>query len=291
MFSFRFRLLTFVGLVLFLYLLTSPVSTHAQTIDPQALSTSSTSVTGLLLEGNPDLVDPKQDDQNGGIFAARPVESFSLISIVAYWIQTAVAMGIPSNTVVLVLLLPILATIITFTRVIVGIPSLEMLVPIALAYTFVALGVTLGLVILGATVAASLVSRVALKHARIMYLPKRSVTMLFLSLFVFAALTFALIFNIPGVRELSIFPVIILALLGDSIVNVQMRSSARETLIITTSTILLGLFGFFLATTPAVRDAVLVYPELVFLTIPLNILMGRYFGLRLSEYFRFYYHA
>jgi hypothetical protein len=31
----------------------------------------------------------------------------------------------------------------------------------------------------------------------------------------------------------------------------------------------------------------LLYPEVILILIPVNILMGRYFGLRLTEYHRF----
>lgn len=50
---------------------------------------------------------------------------------------------------------------------------------------------------------------------------------------------------------------------------------------------MMGIFGFLLATSKIVREFLVLYPEVVLLLIPINILMGRYFGLRLSEIFRF----
>jgi hypothetical protein len=286
------RLLFSCALSVFLYIGLLPIPALAEEAVAVSLlhSTSSTTTISSLLEGNTDLIDARNNDSDEvtkNLFITRPSEEFSLFSIGAYWVQRAVAEGVPVNTVVLILLLPILATLVAFTRLIVGLPSLGMLVPIALAYTFVALGVSLGLIILGAVVLASFVSRGLLKDLEVMQLPKHALSMLILSLFVFAALTASIMLDIEGVREISIFPVLILTLLGDSIVAIQLRSSLKDTIVVTSVTIALGLLGFITATLPSIRDTIILYPELILLTIPINILIGRYFGLRVTEYFRF----
>lgn len=120
-----------------------------------------------------------------------------------------------------------------------------------------------------------------------MYFPKRAISHLFLAFFVFAALTIGAIVNADSIRTLSIFPVLIITLLGDSIVSVQLHKSVRETLLITTVTLFLGLFGFLLATSTGVRNVILLYPEVVLLTLPINLALGRYFGLRFTELLRF----
>jgi hypothetical protein len=120
-----------------------------------------------------------------------------------------------------------------------------------------------------------------------MYFPKRSLYHLFLAVFVFAALTISIILELESIRDLSIFPVLILTLLGDSIVSVQLRKTVRETILITSVTIGLGLIGYALATSVSVRDAIILWPEIILLTVPVNFMLGRYFGLRLSEVFRF----
>lgn len=261
---------------------------HQAAVEDVAVASST--VREAILSGNRELVEPSdssEDTQVQALLAERPVSEFSVPSAFAFWVQRAIEFGIPANTITLILLLPILATIVAFTRVILGLPSLEMLVPIALAYTFVALGISLGLIILGAIVAASFASRAFLRRVQIMQFPKRSISLLFLALFVFAALTASIMLELEGVRNLSIFPVLILTLLGDSIVSVQLRSSVRETIVITLVTIALGMLGFLFATLEGMRNTIILYPELVLLIVPVNIVMGRYFGLRFSEYLRF----
>jgi hypothetical protein len=280
--------------------------TYAQdaTVDEDGTTTATTAtqtdmvragiIDSTLLEAfvgqKQDLTRPEQDLEKQEIqelLAKRPVESPTIFGFLAYWVQKAIALGIPANTIVLIFLIPVIATMITFVRVVIGLPSLEMLVPIVLAFAFVAVGITVGLLILGAVVLASFVSRTLLRKVPIMYFPKRSLSHLLLAFFVFAALTVAIIFELESIPSLSIFPILILTLLGDSIVSVQLHKSLHETLVITSVTIGLGLFGYLLATSTVVRDMIILWPELILLTIPANFLLGRYFGLRLSEVFRF----
>lgn len=221
------------------------------------------------------------------LFEARKVDQLSVFSFIAYWVQEAVSLGVPANTIFLILLAPILALIVSFVRIIIGLSTFDMWVPIALAFVFVAIGVTVGMLVLGVILLASYASKVSLKGVRIMFYPKRSLSILFLSIFVLIALMLALTFGFDRIASVSIFPILVLMLLGDTIVSAQLTKSGSETLSITFTTILLGLVGYSLAVSGSVRDILLLYPEIVLLTIPLNLLIGRYFGLRVVEYFRF----
>lgn len=254
----------------------------------ETLHATSSTLTNVF-DADASLIEPMAEpvDAVTALFSVRRVSEPSVLSIAAYWVQRAVSDGVPVNTIVLVLLLPILATFVAFTRVVIGLPSLGMLVPVALAYTFVALGVTLGMIVLTAVVIGSFLSRFTLKRVQIMQLPKHALSMLLLSVSVLVALTVSVMLHVEGVEEISIFPVLILTLLGDSIVATQLRSSLWETILVTAVTIGVALVGFIMATHPMVRDALIIYPELVLVTIPANILIGRYFGLRLTERFRF----
>lgn len=221
------------------------------------------------------------------LFELRKVDSPSWNNFMAYWVQRAVAMGIPANTIFLILLTPLLATIVSFIRIVIGLPTLDMLVPITLAFAFVAVGVTVGLIILGAILFAAVASNFLLSPLKMMFYPKRSLSMFLLSISVFGALTIALLLGFERVLSLSIFPILILMLMGDSIVSVQIHKSLTETFAITGTTLLLGILGFAIASSAQIQDKLILYPEVVLLVIPINILIGRYFGLRFLEYFRF----
>lgn len=237
-----------------------------------------------------DLTQPEELPEKVAIislFEARPVTKPNVFNIMAFWVQESVRDGVPANTIFLILLTPFLAFIVSFTRVVLGLPTLDMLVPIALSFTLVAVGITVGLLVLAAIVLASYIAKKSLSSLRIMFYPKRSLSMVFLSISVFAALTLGVVLEFDRILSVSIFPILVLMLLGDMIVSVQLHKSYSETFAITGTTIVIGLVGYFAATSILIQNVIILYPETVLLVIPANILVGRYFGLRLLEMFRF----
>lgn len=221
------------------------------------------------------------------LFNGRIIDQAGSFTFLAYTVQRAVQEGVPAETVTLVLLLPLLATMVTFIRLVVGLPTLGLLVPIAFSITLLATGITTGIVLLISIILASTLARFMLKRIRIMQLPKVALSMFFVSLFIFLTLMFSAMSGALAIKQLSIFPVLMLILLSERIFDLQLQRTNPETIQITTVTILLAIGGYFLLSSEILRTVILVYPELILLLIPANIFIGRYFGLRLTEYYRF----
>jgi hypothetical protein len=205
----------------------------------------------------------------------------------AFLVQASVKSGVPSRTVILILLLPMLATIIAFIRHVIGLPSIGMLVPVALSITLLSTGITAGLILLATIIFASTFARLLLKKLRIMQLPKMALSMFIVSIFLFFTLTLSAMGGVLVVKQLSIFPVLLLILLSEQIIAVQTERSVQEMLIISMVTFAIGILGFLLLSSNYLRNTIILYPEFILVLIPLNIVIGRYFGLRLMEYFRF----
>lgn len=268
-------------------------------LDPEVeIATDSATVASLSAEEQEeidrirqeDITKPEEIDEREeylALFANRPIETPTIFNFTGYAIQYAVREGVPANTIMLILLLPFLATLAVFVRHIIGLPSLEMIVPIALSITLVSTGISAGAVLLITILLASTIARLMLKKIRIMQLPKMALSIFVVSLFVFISLTVSASVGMLTVTQLSIFPVLLLILLGEKIVSLQLSRSAGETFQIATVTILMGLLGFAILQSEMIRRFVLLYPEVIYILIPLNILMGRYFGLRLTEVYRF----
>lgn len=227
------------------------------------------------------------EDEALALFKKRPTDQITPTNFAAFMVQAAVKAGVPSSTVILILLLPMLATIVAFIRHIIGLPSMGMLVPIALSITLLSTGISAGMLLLLTIILSSTIARILLKKIRIMQLPKMALSMLMVSIFIFFVLTLSAMTGFVAVQQLSIFPVLLLVLLSEQIVAVQLERSTQEMLIISLVTFTIGILGFLLLSSINLRNAVLLYPELIFFLIPLNIIIGRYFGLRLMEYFRF----
>ncbi|HSW97450.1 MAG TPA: 7TM domain-containing protein [Candidatus Saccharimonadales bacterium] len=255
--------------------------------------TATTSATPTVTQTTPVKVDVTKPDNSidqqiiTTLFVKRPALKLTIFNFFAYFVQYAVRIGVPANTIVLILLLPLLATIVAFVRHVIGLPSLGMLVAVSFSITFLTIGIAAGMILLGAIVLASTFARIILKKVRIMQLPKMALSILVVAVFVLIALVVSGTYGLITVKDLSIFPVLLLILLGERVVALQLERNIREVISITFITLVLGVMGFFLLAYVPLRNTVLLYPESILLLIPINIAVGRYFGLRLVEYYRF----
>lgn len=289
----------FIAVLFFLlsWQLSSVPQAHAQlrnlptpTISITTTPTATPSATTTPKPEKKDVTKPEGDADRKdflALFNQRPAKDLTATNFIAYGVQYAVKQGVPANTIMLILLLPFLATIVVFFRYIIGLPSLGLLVPIALSITLLSTGLLAGIILLATILLASLLARLILKRIRIMQLPKLALSMWLVAVAIIVALTVCAANGILSVRDISIFPVLLLVLLSDRVVALFLERSLKEVVSITLVTLLLGIIGFFLLSWTQLRDVVILYPELVLLFVPINIIMGRYFGLRVSEYIRF----
>jgi hypothetical protein len=86
----------------------------------------------------------------------------------------------------------------------------------------------------------------------------------------------------------GLFPILILVLLAEDFTRVQLGKSIRVAVDLTSETLILALVSFAILSLAPVQQFALLNPEIVLVsTFILNILLGRYVGLRLVEYWRF----
>ncbi len=284
-------------ILLTLLTLLSPTLAIAQTLDPPTAASEAArqaTQSAKNKEGDEeakDITQPEEDTEKEevltSLFEKRRVEKLTITNFAPFAVQYAARAGVPTNTIILILLLPVLATIVVGFRYIIGLSGIGLLVPIALSITLLATGVTPGLIMLATILFASFVSRSILKKIRIMQMPKTALSMLVVAILLLSALTISSVYGIIDVRNLSIFPVLLLILLSDRIVTLFLERELEETIQTTLITLVLGILGFLLLSWQQLRTLILLYPEFILLLIPANIIIGRYFGLRITEYLRF----
>lgn len=209
---------------------------------------------------------------------------------VKYAIRGAVAAGVPPNTIVLLLLLPLIAAIIAAARHVVGLRGFGIFLPASLAVVFVAIGPLLGIFLFILIVVASTVFRIFLRRLRVrlQYLPRMALMLWAVVLSVLGLLFLAPIFPGDQLTNVSIFPVLILALLAEDFSKIQLGKSARTAVSHATETIILSLVSYMFLTLRPLQEAALLNPEWLIIGVGIfDILLGKYVGLRVTEYWRF----
>ncbi|MBI3443597.1 hypothetical protein HY008_02915 [Candidatus Woesebacteria bacterium] len=213
--------------------------------------------------------------------------SFNFVRIA---IESAIASGVPANTIVLLLLLPLVAAFIAAARHLAGIRGFGIFLPAALSVVFVATGPAVGIFLFLVIVTVSTGIRMILRRYRIrlQYLPRMAFILWAVSLGVLGILFLAPVINDSILTNVSIFPVLILALLAEDFTRVQLGKSARVAVTLTGETLFLSFISYLFLTFKPLQEFALINPEALLLGIAVfDFVLGRYVGLRVLELWRF----
>lgn len=209
---------------------------------------------------------------------------------IKYAIRNSVSAGVPANTIVLLLLLPVVAFIIAASRHIIGLRGFGIFLPAALSVVFVATGPVTGIALFLAITVISFLVRWVLKkiNLRLQYLPRMSLILWAVAVGVLGILFLAPIIKRPEIIGVSIFPVLILILLAEDFTRVQLGKSVQVALNLTIETLILSLISYFFLTLKPLQEYALLNPEVTLGVVAVaDILLGRFIGLRMLEFWRF----
>lgn len=224
------------------------------------------------------------------ILINQPLGSVFPFNPVKYAIRAGVSYGIPTQTITLLLLLPLVAAFIAACRNIIGIRGFGIFLPAALAVSFVATGPILGIGLFLVIVSVSTLTRVVLRRLKfkLQYLPRMALILWFVVIFVLAILFSAPYFGLYSIANVSIFAVLILTLLAEDFTKVQLGKSIETAVDLTSETLLLSLSAYLILTLSVVQEFAILNPELLLLGVFIfDLLLGKYSGLRLLEVWRF----
>lgn len=209
---------------------------------------------------------------------------------IKYAVGKAVSAGIPAATIVLLLLLPAVSLIIAASRHIVGIRGFGIFLPAALSVVFSATGPLWGIGLFLLIVSVATVLRFFLRRlkVRLAYLPRMSLILWFVAISVFAVIFATAFFPGVDISSISIFAILILALLVEDFIRVQLGKSIRVALDLTAETLILALVSYFFLSAGPVREFAIANPEILLGGVFVgNLALGRYTGLRIMEIVRF----
>lgn len=203
-------------------------------------------------------------------------------------IRQAVSKGVSANTIVLVLLFPLVAGLIAAARHLIGLTGFGIFVPAMLSVAFVATGIKVGIIMFAVVFLGASLARKITEKLKLQYLPRMALMMWLVSISVLGVLLGAVNINLGSLSAVSIFPILILMLLTENFIEVQTGKSRHEATLVMLQTIVMAIIGAVILKTNWVQKLVLLNPEISLLVIALfDIYVGKYVGLRALEMWKF----
>lgn len=204
-------------------------------------------------------------------------------------IRQAVSQGVPPNMFVLVLLFPLTAALVAFSRNVMGVKGFGIFIPAAVSVAFLSTGVVVGVTLfLSILVTASLARRL-MRKVRMQYFPRMAMVIWAVSLAVFGLLLVSPGFSAwNNLKQAGIFPILLFVLLADPFIEAQIHKSTKTALVMAIETVVLALIAYWVMSSVWLQETVLLQPEMAILSVmAVNYLISRYKGLRLLEMWRF----
>lgn len=223
-----------------------------------------------------------------------------LWNFMSYFVNYLIDSGIPANTVILILMLPVIAMIVSFMKQIVGFTTFGVYTPTIITLTFWILGLKFGILTLIVIFLVGTGTRFFLRRFRLLYIPKMAIVLSIVALAIFALLIISIRFNLFDAQffSLAIFPMLILSTLTEKFISVQSGKGLNKAIILTLQTVFVSVVAYiviggeidlflFKMKFGALQGFMLSYPEIILVFIGITVLLGRWTGLRLLEYVRF----
>lgn len=273
----------------FLFAFVNPVK--AELVTPDATMSGEVATPSGIVEKRvdekTDLTQPTSETKNKleKLLEDNPVGDLKWNNLLRYAVTRAVANGVPVNTVVLILLFPLIVAIVTAARHLIGVRGAGILTPALLSVAFLATGIWAGVALFVIILLVTVIGKAVLGGLKIQYLPRVSLLLWVVSAFVFLTLFVASIWNVSQLVTVGIFPILILMLLAETFIDLQAGRSGSEAQALIFQTFVLAIISSLILGSDLIQRTVLLWPEIIFFGVAVfDLFMGRYTGLRLSEY-------
>jgi hypothetical protein len=195
--------------------------------------------------------------------------------------------GIPIGLIKIILLFPLGALIVAIFRNVIGLKTFGIFLPALIAIACRETGLVWGLT--GFAVVLSTVSLVHFPMERlgILYTPKLVIMLVSVVLLFLAMSYFAIEFDYSSLAYITMFPIVVLTLSAERFARTISEESYKDAVITTLQTMIVAAAAFVAMNSQSMEAFFIAFPELFLAIVGINLFLGRWIGLRVSEYVRF----
>ena len=187
----------------------------------------------------------------------------------------------------MLLVIPLGALVVAIFRNLIGVHTFGTFTPILMALAFRGTRLGWGLLLFFLVVAIGCLARAVLDRMKLLLVPR-------LSILVTLVITAMIILTLVGyhtglgqVLSIALFPMVITTMVVERFSITQMEVDTRAALLISMGTIIVASAGYIVMSSELVQMIMFSFPELLLTVVGVLILLGRYPGLRLTEFWRF----
>ena len=187
----------------------------------------------------------------------------------------------------ILLTIPLGAFLIALLRNVVGIRTFGTFMPILIALSFRETQLLWGIVLFTLIVSLGLLIRFYLERLHLLLVPRLSAVLVIVILLMLLVSIISHSLGLDRGLSIALFPMVILAMTIERMSIVWEEHGAGDAITQGAGSMVVAALSFMLMTNEHAAYLVFVFPELLLVVLAATLLLGRYTGYRLSEFWRF----
>ncbi len=185
------------------------------------------------------------------------------------------------------LLMPLGALIVSFLRQVIGVKTFGTFMPVLVALAFRETGLGFGIIFFSTLIFVGLTLRSYLKNLQLLLVPRLSTVLTVVVMIIMLGMILFKDSDIPLGVSVALFPVVIVTMFIERMSLVWEERGARNALTACAGSLVVSCLVYIIIINPIVRHAMFTFPELLLVIFGCCLMLGRYNGYKLTEYYRF----
>lgn len=187
----------------------------------------------------------------------------------------------------ILLLLPLGALFVSFFRQVIGIQTIGTFMPVLIALAFRETGLFYGIAFFFGIISLGLFARAYITKLHLLVVPKLSAILSIIVVFIILVMLATKNQNFSLGISVALFPVVIITMFIERLSTILDEKSPIDAFYGFVGSMLLATIVYLCVLNNYIMHGMFVFPELLFVVIAGCLMLGRYNGYKLSEYWRF----
>jgi hypothetical protein len=242
-----------------------------------------------LLRGAPIAEAALEWGMEASVITDATVEDLSAYrrQLIAGWAR-AVRAQVPLQSLNLILVIPLIACVVVIARNVVGVATFGTFSPVIVSLAFLATGLYWGVLIFVSIVGLGALLRNAIQGLRLHLISRLAILVSLVSVVMTGLTVLGAYLGIGALLQVSLFPMVIMASLIENFTASQIEFGTQQAIRLAGNTLLVCAVCYVVVEGTGLPSWILTYPEILIVVIAAQAVLGKWRGLRLTEFRRFY---
>ncbi|HKI62275.1 MAG TPA: UUP1 family membrane protein [Mariprofundaceae bacterium] len=197
------------------------------------------------------------------------------------------SIGISQNLLKIILMIPLGALVTVIFRNVIGLETFGTFLPALIAAAARDTGLLWGLIGFVMVIVLTALIRRALDWMELLHSPKMAILLTAVVMIILGTTVLSVKLSLLDLAHLSLFPIAILAITAERFTIYESEQGLKKAARVTAATMVVIAAAYAVMDSQFLQSMILAFPELLLVLIGLNMWLGKWIGMRVTEFFRF----